>query len=141
MEDFEVRIGGVIKAVRPVVTKTGKAMAFVQLEDLTATIEVIVFPRVFEERRQLLLSDTVVIVRGKVDARAAPGDDEERAEAAKGIADEILAFDDAGHESWVRNQVVHLDVPGDATAEQMATLQESLGRCAGPDRAVPQLQP
>src|SRR5204862_161419 len=54
MENFEVRIGGVIKAVRPVVTKAGKAMAFVQLEDLTATIEVIVFPRVFEERRQLL---------------------------------------------------------------------------------------
>src|SRR5437667_113401 len=140
MEDFEVRIGGVIKAVRPVVTKAGKAMAFVQLEDLTATIEVIVFPRVFEERRQLLLSDTVVIVRGKVDARAAPGDDEERAEAAKVIADEILAFDDAGHESWVRNQVVHLDVPGDATPVQMETLQEILGRCAGPDRVVLHLQ-
>src|SRR5256885_17086371 len=40
-EDFEVRIGGVIKAVRPVVAKAGKAMAFVQLEDLTATIEVL----------------------------------------------------------------------------------------------------
>src|SRR5205823_857672 len=38
MEDYEVRIGGVIKAVRPIVTKTGKPMAFVQLEDLTATI-------------------------------------------------------------------------------------------------------
>src|SRR5438270_681121 len=132
MEDFEVRIGGVIKAVRPVVTKAGKAMAFVQLEDLTATIEVIVFPRVFEERRQLLLSDTVVIVRGKVDARAASGDDEERAEAAKVIADEILAFDDAGHESWVRNQVVHLDVPGDASPEQMGALELILGRCAEP---------
>jgi len=140
MEDYEVRIGGVIKAVRPVVTKTGKAMAFVQLEDLTATIEVIVFPKVFEERRQLLLSDTVVIVRGKVDARAAAGDDEERAEAAKVIADEILAFDDAGHESWVRNQVVHLDVPGDATPVQMATLQEILGRCSGPDPVVLHLQ-
>jgi DNA polymerase III subunit alpha len=139
MEDYEVRIGGVIKAVRPVVTKTGKAMAFVQLEDLTATIEVIVFPRVFEERRQLLLSDTVVIVRGKVDARAA-ADDDERAEAPKVIADEILAFDDAGHETWVRNQLVHLDVPGDATPEQMATLQEILGRCAGPDRVVLHLQ-
>ena len=140
MEDYEVRIGGVIKAVRPILTKSGKAMAFVQLEDLTATIEVIVFPRVFEERRQLLLSDTVVIVRGKVDARAAAGDDEERADAAKVIADEILAFDDAGHETWVRNQVVHLDVPAEATPEQMATLQEILGRCAGPDPVVLHLQ-
>ncbi len=140
MEDYEVRIGGVIKAVRPIVTKTGKPMAFVQLEDLTATIEVIVFTRLFEESRALLLSDNVVIVRGKVDARSATGEDEERGEIAKVIADEILAFDDAGHQSWVRNQVVHLDVPAEATAEQMAALQEILGRCAGPDRVVLHLQ-
>jgi DNA polymerase-3 subunit alpha len=140
MEDYEVRIGGVIKAVRPIVTKTGKPMAFVQLEDLTATIEVIVFTRLFEESRALLLSDNVVIVRGKVDARSAAGEDEERGEIAKVIADEILAFDDAGHESWVRNQVVHLDVPAEASPEQMAALQEILGRCAGPDRVVMHLQ-
>src|SRR2546423_10836393 len=115
-------------------------MAFVQLEDLTATIEVIVFTRLFEESRALLLSDNVVIVRGKVDARSAAGEDEERGEVAKIIADEILAFDDAGHESWVRNQVVHLDVPAEATPEQMEALQEILSRCAGPDRAVMHLQ-
>jgi len=140
MEDYEVRIGGVIKAVRPVITRTGKAMAFVQLEDLTATIEVIVFPKVFDERRQLLLSDNVVIVSGKVDARTAAGDDEERSEAAKVIADDIMAFDDAGHEAWVRNQVVHLDLPADATPEQMAMLQDILGRSPGPDRVVMHLQ-
>jgi DNA polymerase-3 subunit alpha len=140
MEDFEVRIGGVIKGVRPVVTKTGKAMAFVQLEDLTSTIEVIVFPRVFDERRHLLLSDTVVIVRGKVDTRAGSGDEEERAEAPKVIADDILAFDDAGHETWVRNQVVHLDIPPEASPEQMASLQDILARCPGPDRVVMHLQ-
>jgi DNA polymerase-3 subunit alpha len=140
MEDFEVRLGGVIKSVRPIITRAGKAMAFVQLEDLTATIEVIVFPRLFEERRQLLLSDAIVIVRGKVDARTVGGDDEERAEAAKVIADDILAFDDAGHESWVRNQVVHLDLPAEATPDQMAALQEILGACVGPDRVVLHLQ-
>jgi DNA polymerase III subunit alpha len=140
MEDYEVRIGGVIKAVRPIVTKTGKPMAFIQLEDLTATIEVIVFTRLFEERRELLRSDNIVIVRGKVDARSAAGDDDERGEVAKVIADEIMAFDDVGHESWVRNQVVHLDVPAEATAEQMAAMQEILGRCAGPDRVVLHLQ-
>jgi DNA polymerase III subunit alpha len=139
MEDFEIRIGGVIKSVRPIVTKSGKPMAFVQLEDLTATIEVIVFTRVFEERRHLLLSDNVIIVRGKVDARSA-ADDEERGEVAKVIADDILAFDDAGHETWVRNQVVHLDLPAEATPEQMASLQDILAGCAGPDRIVLHLQ-
>ncbi len=35
---------------------------------------------------------------------------------------------------------MHLDVPAEATAEQMAALQEILGRCAGPDRVVLHLQ-
>src|SRR5437660_9255712 len=126
MEDLEVRLGGVIKGVRPVITRTGKAMAFVQLEDLTSTVEVIVFPRPFEEARDLLHEDNIVIVRGKIDARTASGDDEDRSEAAKVIADEILAFDDPGHDSWVRNQVVHLDVPAEALGEQLAAVEDIL---------------
>ncbi len=140
MEDLEVRLGGVIKGVRPVVTRTGKAMAFVQLEDLTSTVEVIVFPKVFDEGRDLLQADNIVIVRGKVDARTASGDEEDRSEAAKVIADEILAFDDPGHETWVRNQLVHLDVPADALGEQLAALEEILAACPGSDRVVMHLQ-
>ena len=140
MEDLEVRLGGVIKGVRPVITRTGKAMAFVQLEDLTSTVEVIVFPRPFEEARDLLHEDNIVIVRGKIDARTASGDDEDRSEAAKVIADEILAFDDPGHDSWVRNQVVHLDVPAEALGEQLAAVEDILASCPGPDRVVMHLQ-
>jgi DNA polymerase-3 subunit alpha len=140
MEDLEVRIGGVIKTVRPVVTRTGKSMAFVQLEDLTATIEVIVFPRVFEESRELLKADQIVIISGKVDARTAAGDDEERGETAKVIAEELLAFDDQGHDTWVRNQVVHLDIESEAAPDQMAALQQVLASCPGPDRVVLHLQ-
>jgi DNA polymerase-3 subunit alpha len=112
----------------------------VQLEDLTAIVEVIVFPKVFDECRELLQADQIVIVAGKVDARTAAGDDEERGEAAKVIADELLAFDDPGHDTWVRNQVVHLDIDTDASPEQMAALQQVLISCAGPDRVVMHLQ-
>jgi len=138
MEDLEVRVGGVIKAIRPVVTRTGKPMAFVQLEDLTGIVEVIVFPRLYDERRSLLEPDTVIIVRGKVDARTVGGEtvDEERGETAKVIADELYAFDAPDHEGWVRNQVVHVEVPAEASAEQMATLEEILATCPGPDRVV-----
>ncbi len=103
MEDLEVRLGGLIKAVRPVVTKTGRPMAFVLLEDLTGAVEVIVFSRLYEERRQLLEADGIVIVRGKVDARTTNADDEERSESAKIIADEIIAFDAPEPDAWVRN--------------------------------------
>ena len=143
MENLEVRVGGMIKGIRPIITKSGKAMAFVQLEDLTSTVEVIVFPRVYEERRSLLDADRVVIVRGKVDARVAgggAGDEEERAETPKVLADDIMAFDDPEHEAWVRNQVVHLDVPAETAAEQLARLEEVLAACPGPDRVVLHLQ-
>ena len=143
MENLEVRIGGMIKGIRPIITKSGKPMAFVQLEDLTSTIEVIVFTRVYEERRELLEADRVVIVRGKVDTRGAgggTGDDEERAETPKVIADDIMAFDDPEHQAWVRNQVVHLDVPAELAAEQLARLEEVLATCPGPDRVVLHLQ-
>jgi len=140
MEDLEVRVGGLIKAVRPVVTRSGKPMAFVQLEDLTGAAEIIVFPRVYEERRALLEVDTVVIVRGKVDARSGSGDEEERAESAKVIADEIFAFDAPAHDGWARNQVVHLDVPADTDSQQLAALQEILTLCPGPDPVVLHLQ-
>jgi len=143
MENLEVRIGGMIKGIRPIITKSGKPMAFVQLEDLTSTIEVIVFTRVYEERRELLEADRVVIVRGKVDTRGAgggTGDDEERAETPKVIADDIMAFDDPEHQAWVRNQVVHLDVPAEISAEQLARLEEALATCPGPDRVVLHLQ-
>jgi DNA polymerase-3 subunit alpha len=140
MEDLEVRLGGLIKTVRPVVTKTGRPMAFVQLEDLTGSVEVIVFSRLYEERRQLLEADGIVIVRGKVDARTTNADDEERSESAKVIADEIIAFDAPAEDGWVRNQLVHLDVPAEATADQLARLQEILSGAPGPDRVLMHLQ-
>src|SRR3989441_1693982 len=136
MEDLEVRVGGLIKAVRPVVTKTGRPMAFVLLEDLTGAVEVIVFSRLYEERRQLLEADGIVIVRGKVDARTTNADDEERSESAKIIADEIIAFDAPEPDAWVRNQLVHLDLPAEASADQLARLQEILGTAPGPDRVL-----
>jgi DNA polymerase-3 subunit alpha len=136
MEDLEVRLGGLIKAVRPVVTKTGRPMAFVLLEDLTGTVEVIVFSRLYEERRQLLEADGIVIVRGKVDARTTNADDDERSESAKIIADEIIAFDAPETDAWVRNQLVHLDLPAEASADQLARLQEILATAPGPDRVL-----
>jgi len=140
MEDLEVRLGGLIKAVRPVMTKTGRPMAFVQVEDLTGAVEVIVFSRLYEERRLLLQPDGIVIIRGKVDARTTSADDEERSESAKIIADDIIAFDAPDEEGWVRNQVVHLDLPAEASADQLARLQDILGSAPGPDRVLMHLQ-
>jgi DNA polymerase-3 subunit alpha len=64
-----VRVAGLVASVRPHVTKAGKAMAFVQLEDLQGVIELVVFPKTWESFGGLLEYDKVVLISGQVDAR------------------------------------------------------------------------
>jgi DNA polymerase-3 subunit alpha len=55
--------------VRPHITKNDKPMAFVQLEDLQGSIEVVVFPSVYEGTRELWEPDKILVVKGRVDVR------------------------------------------------------------------------
>src|SRR3989440_183355 len=70
LQDTEVRIAGLVREVRRVVTRKGQIMAYASLEDLTGAVDVVLFPRVFEQVRLLFEPDKVVVVQGKVDARA-----------------------------------------------------------------------
>jgi len=66
-----VRVAGLVTRVRPHQTKTGKAMGFVTLEDVQGNIELVVFPRTWEQYSELLDFDRVVLVDGKVDLAGA----------------------------------------------------------------------
>jgi DNA polymerase III alpha subunit len=72
-EDESVTIGGVITASRRVVTKAGGQMLVAKLEDLTGTIELVVFPKWFPELSPLLLDEAIVIVKGRVKERRVVG--------------------------------------------------------------------
>jgi DNA polymerase-3 subunit alpha len=61
----DVSVGGVVVAPRFVKTKKGEPMATFQLEDLTGSVEVVVFPSLFAKRRELVAADRPVIVRGR----------------------------------------------------------------------------
>ena len=61
-------IGGVILSSRTILTKSGSKMAFVQLEDKTGEIEIVVFPSLFEDVSHTLTQDAVVKIHGKVNA-------------------------------------------------------------------------
>mgnify|MGYP001569185295 CR=1 FL=1 len=67
----QVRIGGIIEQSRRIFTKkSGKEMAFLQIGDETgAMIECVVFPKVFETYKSLLIQDTVVLISGKLDTK------------------------------------------------------------------------
>ena len=68
MNGQTITVAGLVSWIRPHVTKRGDLMAFVHLEDIQGSIEVVVFPRTYAETRDLWQEDKIVIVRGRVDA-------------------------------------------------------------------------
>jgi DNA polymerase-3 subunit alpha len=65
----QVRIGGIISKIKKIITKNGKPMLFVKLEDLTDKIEVVVFPKVMEQNPAAFRENKVVLIQGKLDDR------------------------------------------------------------------------
>ncbi len=89
-----VTLGGMIAGITRKTTKTNTTMAFLTLEDLLGTVEIIVFPRDYEKYRTLLTEDARVLVKGRVSA--------EEDKAAKLICTEIISMDDLPRELWIR---------------------------------------
>lgn len=64
----EIKLGGIISSLRNTLTKVRREeMCFLKLQDTTGTIEVIVFPRVYQEARALILLDQIVVISGRLD--------------------------------------------------------------------------
>ena len=62
-----VVVGGIITQVKKITTRNGgQEMAFVKIDDFTGSIELVVFPTVFERTKFTWISDKVVLVKGKV---------------------------------------------------------------------------
>jgi len=66
-EGETVLAGGMVAAVRTTTTKKGEPMAFVQLEDVTGSVEVVVFNSTYAAARELLVDDAVLVVKGRID--------------------------------------------------------------------------
>ena len=64
----EVIVGGVVGGWRRLTTKAGKTMATFTLEDLSATIEVVVFPQIYEKSAFEAANDRIVVVKGRIEA-------------------------------------------------------------------------
>lgn len=90
-------IGGLILAVRTIITKSGTKMAFVKLEDKTAESEIIVFPNLYELIGAKLVQDAVIRATGKISARDRDGN---LGTEAKMIADEIQFLSDGDLQSY-----------------------------------------
>lgn len=63
-----VTVAGEVSALRPYETRNGKPMGFLTIEDLQGTLDVVAFPRVWEEVVDWLQVDQIVVIEGNVDA-------------------------------------------------------------------------
>ena len=59
-----VRVAGILKSKKTMITKTNKMMAFAALEDLFGTIELVIFPNVYSRYKDLIEDENIVIVEG-----------------------------------------------------------------------------
>ena len=89
-----VTIGGMLTAKTVKTTRTNKMMAFVTIEDLYGSVEVLVFPRDYEKRRDLLEQDAKVFITGK----ASIGDDP----VGKLICEQVIPFEAVPRELWLQ---------------------------------------
>ena len=87
-------IGGIISEVTVKVTKQNSVMAFVTIEDLYGTVEVLVFPKLYEKYRQIIAEDNKVFITGRVTSGGE--------ENAKMICETIISFNDKSSELWIR---------------------------------------
>ncbi|MEG0355523.1 MAG: DNA polymerase III subunit alpha, partial [Lachnospiraceae bacterium] len=85
-------IGGMITNKTIKHTKTNKTMAFITIEDLLGTVEVVIFPKDYERNRQYLEEDYKVFVKGRVS--------EEDESASKLICESIIPFEQTKKELW-----------------------------------------
>ena len=65
----EVLVGGIITGIQTKATRNESIMAFINIEDLTGSMEAIVFPTVFEKYKSLLHPDSKVYIKGRIDSK------------------------------------------------------------------------
>ena len=87
-------IGGMITSKTIKYTKKNQTMAFITIEDLMGTVEVVIFPRDYEKNQQYLQEDSKVFVKGRVS--------EEDDNASKLICEEIIPFERTRKELWLQ---------------------------------------
>lgn len=64
-----VTLAGMVNSVRRITTRKGDPMAFAQVEDLQGSVEITIFPRTWEQTREVWELDNLVILQGKIDVR------------------------------------------------------------------------
>ena len=122
----EVRVVALVGEVKQLTTRAGKLMGIVTLEDLTGRVECTVFPDAYEQARETLKADAVVIAAGRVEVRDDRG--------VKLLLNEIKPWEAASHQY---HAVLHIEVRAEElTEERILGMDEVLSTYPGESDVV-----
>ena len=157
LDGQRVVVGGIVTGLRTVITKRQESMAIVTIEDLQGSIEVVVFPRLYETTRATWRDGAILLIAGRVDhkgeevsllADLAADWDEAAAKGPDVFAREVAAGDRGGRGGRAggsRRPAVAVGPGPSATAggapgQAFVTPQRSTSDGPPPD-AMPRIQP
>ena len=115
-----VRIGGIVIATKVIKTKKGDLMAFVTLEDMHGSVEIIVFSNLYVIAEPMLFEDNAILVQGRL---------QKDEQSIRMIAEDIIPIDKA-EEAWTASIHLHLDISR-TDRETLLNLQDILLRYPG----------
>lgn len=139
-------VGGMITTIREITTKNNQRMAFVGLEGLDGSLELIVFPKTYEATRQLIVPDNIVQAAGKISTKDREG---RASDEVKLLVDDIKPLDDTHqrHQPSAKSRpkppaaaqktsrlYVHVKDPEDH--HQLMSLKKTLNRHPGSTEAI-----
>ena len=117
-----VVVGGILEEKTVKFTKSNQQMAFITLEDLTGSVEVIVFPKKYEEYGKYLQEDAKLFVEGRTSA--------EDEKDSRLICDKIWSFDEVPRDVWIQFDTKEL------FEEKEALLRQYIYESDGKDEIV-----
>ncbi len=124
-----IRVGGIVLSIKTILTKKGEPMAFVTIEDLQGTVEVIVFPSNYAKAADTLFEDMPILVQGQVQR------DEN---SVKILAETVIPMEKA-EETWTA--AVHLSLDVNRTdRDALSRLHDIFKRHPGTCRAYVHLE-
>lgn len=119
----EVLIGGIVGGIKQIRTRKGEIMAYVEIEDLTGMLEVILFPELYKNNLMHVVSDSELIIKGRIDARE---------DSLNMIASDMILMKDA-RESLSQQLKVHVYLPGmenEKISRLRSILEQYKGDCS-----------
>ncbi|MFC1710029.1 OB-fold nucleic acid binding domain-containing protein, partial [Patescibacteria group bacterium] len=123
-QNDEICIACVIKEVRVIITrKSGQQMAFIKVEDGTGVIDVVIFPSIYTNYKEVLIESNPLIIKGKIDRR-----DEEATIIAAKLDTKDTADAQEGN--------VYINIPKDTNHKSLRALRKLLKERPGDKEVI-----